>query len=323
MLFRSVPVDPGYPAGRIGFILTDAAPAVLVCTRATANLIPRDYPGHVVLADDLDVLAAMAGCAAGLVTDADRTVPLRPAHPAYLMYTSGSTGTPKGVVITHGALAGLVTDRVWGEAARGRVLMHAPHAFDVSDFEVWVPLASGGQVVVAPPGLEPAELPATIRAGGLAGVHVTAGLLRVLAEEDPACFATTGMVLTGGDVVSPAALRTVLDAAPGTAVRVLYGPTEVTLAATAHVLAPGATVDDVVPIGRPLGNRQAYVLDGFLQPVPSGVTGELYVAGAGLARGYVGQPGLTGERFVACPFSTGQVPGAVHPLPRADRKSVV
>jgi amino acid adenylation domain-containing protein len=182
-------------------------------------------------------------------------------------------------------------------------LFHAPHAFDASSYELWVPLLSGGTVVVAPPeAMDAATLRQLIGAHDLTHVHVTAGLFRVLAEKDPACFAGVREVLTGGDVVPPAAVRRVLSHHPGVTVRHLYGPTEVTLCATQHESRDADELGDVLPIGRPLDNTRVYVLDGALRPVPAGTPGELYVAGAGVARGYAGRPALTGERFVACPF---------------------
>jgi acyl-coenzyme A synthetase/AMP-(fatty) acid ligase len=137
-------------------------------------------------------------------------------------------------------------------------------------------------------------------------MHVTAGLFAAMADERPEVFAPLAEVLTGGDAVSAAAVAKVMDACPGTRLRQLYGPTEITMCATAAVLAPGAPVPAVLPIGRPLDDMRVFVLDAFLRPVPPGVVGELYVAGAGLARGYFDRPGLTAERFVACPFGAGE-----------------
>jgi acyl-coenzyme A synthetase/AMP-(fatty) acid ligase/acyl carrier protein len=134
------------------------------------------------------------------------------------------------------------------------------------------------------------------------GLFLTSGLFRMVAQESPECLAGAGEVWTGGEIVPAAAMRRVLAACPGLVVVDVYGPTETTTYATQRGMSNANAVPDVVPIGRPLDNMQVYVLDAALCPVPVGVPGELYIAGAGLARGYLGRPGLTAERFVACPF---------------------
>ncbi|MFJ6392190.1 amino acid adenylation domain-containing protein [Streptomyces sp. NPDC091972] len=186
------------------------------------------------------------------------------------------------------------------------MLFHAPHAFDISLFEVWVPLACGARIVVAGPGVVDAAAVRRHIAAGVTHVHVTAGLFRVLAEEAPECFAGAREVLTGGDVVPVRAVERVRAACPEVRVRHLYGPTEAALCATWHLIEPSDDIPQELPVGHPLTNRQTYLLDAFLQPVPPGVTGELYVAGVGLARGYLGRAALSAERFVACPFAVGE-----------------
>ncbi|MET4656756.1 amino acid adenylation domain-containing protein [Streptomyces sp. PvP037] len=282
-----VPLDTGWPEARKRAVIEDAGASVMVVDDKAA--------GHEQFGASL--VAVGAGADSAVVLPAS----VAPGAAAYVMYTSGSTGVPKGVVATHRDVVRLAKDRCWGAPAR--VLFHAPHAFDASSYELWVPLLSGGTVVVAPDeAMGGAVLRGLVSEYGLSHVHVTAGLLRVLADQDPGCFTGVREVLTGGDVVPAESVRRVLDANPAVTVRQLYGPTEVTLCATQYEVVDAAEVDGVLPIGRPLDNTRVYVLDGALNPVPVGVAGELYVAGAGVARGYLGRPVLTGERFVACPF---------------------
>ncbi|MEU1635829.1 amino acid adenylation domain-containing protein [Nonomuraea sp. NPDC005701] len=284
-----VPLHPGQPPARLARTIADCGAAVLLTDR------PGTGAG---LGQDVHVIVVDAGPAA------EPGTPPRPArHPdglACVMYTSGSTGTPKGIAVTHRNVVALASDRCWTGGAHRRVLMHSPPAFDASTYELWVPLLNGGQVVVAPEGeADHQSLARVIRDSGVTGLFLAAGLFHLLAEESPGCFGNVREVWAGGDVVSPAAVGRVTGACPGTVVVNGYGPTETTTFATRHrAPATGGTF----PIGRPMDNTRVYVLDGALRPVPPGVVGELHIAGAGVARGYPGRPGLTAERFVACPF---------------------
>ncbi|MEW5631253.1 amino acid adenylation domain-containing protein [Streptomyces hydrogenans] len=229
-------------------------------------------------------------------------VPDGAAHPdqaAYIMYTSGSTGAPKGVVTTQAGVLAFARDRCWQDERPRRALLHSPHAFDASTCEIWVPLLSGGEVVVAPPGEVDGSV---VRAAGLTDVLLVSGLFQVVAEEDPDCFAGVREVMTGGDVISSAAVRAVLRRHPDLRVRATYGPTELTMCSVQMALHDPDAVPDSVPMGRPMDDTAVYLLDDRLRPVPVGVVGELYGAGAGLARGYAGRAGLSAERFVADPF---------------------
>ncbi|WP_026360199.1 non-ribosomal peptide synthetase [Amycolatopsis nigrescens] len=289
-----VPVQPDLPAARTALLLRETG-AALVLTTSGHGSVPG--VGEVpVLHTDLP--------------DPDqREVTFPSGHPAqlaYVMFTSGSTGTPKGVAVTMGDVTALAADSRWRGGAHERVLLHSPHSFDAVTYELWVPLLTGGRVILAPDTeLDAGALRALITEHEVTGLWLTAGLFAVVAEEAPETFRGLREVWTGGDVVPAGAVRRVLAAAPEVAVVNGYGPTETTTFAVAHQVSPDAPPAAVVPIGRPLDGMRAYLLDSALRPVGAGVTGELYLAGAGLARGYFNRPGLTAERFVADPFGEG------------------
>ncbi|SEC47016.1 non-ribosomal peptide synthase domain TIGR01720/amino acid adenylation domain-containing protein [Amycolatopsis tolypomycina] len=282
-----VPVDLRAPESRMRLVLAEAGVSVVIAEQSYQDI----HSGPVVRVDET-----------GPVPTPD--VPVRPGNLAYVMYTSGSTGKPKGVAVTHRDIVALAADRSFAGEAHRTVLLHSPQAFDASTYEVWVPLLNGGRVVVAPPGDVDAEVLRAVVTRGVRALWLTAGLFRLLAQEDPGCLRGVGEVWTGGDVVPAAAVRQVREACPGLTVVDGYGPTETTTFASRFFLAPEDAVPDAMPIGRPLDNMAAYVLDEGLRPVPPGVPGELFIAGAGVSRGYLGRPGLTAERFVANPFGT-------------------
>ncbi|MEU7103947.1 amino acid adenylation domain-containing protein [Streptomyces sp. NPDC046215] len=273
-------------------VLSDAGARILLTDRHTAEdrIVTRARERGV---RQLDVRAR--GTAAGEPR-------ATPDAPACVMFTSGSTGRPKGVVITQGNLARLAADRWWSEGGARRVLLHSPHAFDAFNLELWVPLLTGGEVVIAPPGrLDPAALSRITAATGITGLWLTAGLFNAFATEDPACLSGLRQVWTGGDVVSPAAVRAVRSALPELTVVNGYGPTETTVFGTRFAVQELPEDAGSVPIGTPLDGKRVLLLDDALRPVPPGVVGEVYLGGAGVARGYLGQPAATAERFVPDP----------------------
>ncbi|SFT36151.1 amino acid adenylation domain-containing protein [Actinopolyspora lacussalsi subsp. righensis] len=289
-----LPLHSAYPLERMQWIINDADRPVLLADTATTD---RGLPET----DDLVLVDTDAELAAQPVTD-----PAVPAHPlqlAYVIHTSGSTGHPKGVAVAHSDALGLASDRIWDGGGHERVLMVAPYAFNVSTYEFWVPLLRGGRIVVAPPGdPDVATLQLLISENEVTGVHLTAGLFRVIAEEAPEVLGGVREVLTGGDVIAPGAVRRVLRANPDIVVRCMYGATELTLFSTHEPMTAPHVEDRAIPVGREMDGVRTYILDERLRPVDIGEIGELYVAGRGLARGYYGRPDLTAERFVANPF---------------------
>nr|AGS49567.1 long-chain-fatty-acid--CoA ligase [uncultured bacterium esnapd10] len=278
-----VPLHHGFPAERMRLVLQETEAQLLITDRET------------------DLGCVEVSVSQLLSPTTDPGVRGHAEQLAYVMYTSGSTGTPKGIGITHRDVLSLAFDPCWRSGPGERVLMHSPHAFDISTYELWAPLLTGAQIVVAPPGdLDAIALRQAIT--GATCVMLTAGLFGLLADLAPDCFVGVREVWTGGDVVSATAIKRVLDVCPCTVVQHLYGPTETTLGVTHLTLTASKPVPPTVPIGHPLRGVRAYVLDERLAPVPTGVAGELYIAGTGLARGYLGQEALTAERFVADPF---------------------
>ncbi|CRK56719.1 Siderophore biosynthesis non-ribosomal peptide synthetase modules @ Bacillibactin synthetase component F [Alloactinosynnema sp. L-07] len=284
-----VPLDPRYPATRIDLVLAETGTRLLLVDKAPApNRIPE---GVDILTVDAE---AQRDDAPAILVDPDQL--------AYVMYTSGSTGRPKGIGVTHRDVANLAADPHWDSDARRRVLLHSSTAFDASTFELWVPLLGGGQVVVASPGdLDVHVLKQVITEHSITALWLTSSLFTVLADHAPDCIRGVRQVWTGGEAVSPASVRRVLDVCPDTVLVNGYGPTETTTFATCHPVKPSDQVGPSVPIGRPMAGMRAYVLDRSLRLVPPGVAGELYIAGTGVAQGYLHQPGLTAQRFVADP----------------------
>jgi amino acid adenylation domain-containing protein len=291
-----LPIDPGLPPGRIEFVLADAEPVVVITAGEFADGL-AGFGGVVIDAE------SEAGTSANSVASYPGTgvaAVVVPGDLAYVIYTSGTTGVPKGVGLTHANVTQLLGSLHAGLPAAG-VWSHSHSlAFDVSVWEIFGALLRGGRVVVVPDetARSPQDLHAVLTAEGVDVLTQTPSAVAML---DPAGLDSAALV-----VVGEACPAEVVDRwAPGRVMVNAYGPTETTMCvAISAALAPQS---GVVPIGSPVGGAGLFVLDGWLRPVPPGVVGELYVAGAGVGVGYLSRASLTGSRFVACPFGA---PGA-------------
>ena len=302
-----VPIDPTQPAARMEFMLADAAPIAAV---TTADLRSR-LDGHDLLVTDIEDARIQTYPCTGLPGPALDDI-------AYLIYTSGTTGVPKGVAVTHRNVTRLLGSLDADVPRAGVWTQCHSLAFDFSVWEIWGALLGGGRLVVVPDSVvrSPEDLHALLVAEQVSVLSQTPSAFYALATVD-ALSPELGeqleleAVVFGGEALEPQRLRTWLDNHPGSP-RLLnmYGITETTVHASLREIVDVDDVDSTAsPIGVPLAHLGFFVLDGSLQAVPAGVVGELYVAGGGLACGYVGRSGLTGSRFVACPFAGAGAPG--------------
>ncbi|KAF0846969.1 non-ribosomal peptide synthetase [Nocardia caishijiensis] len=282
-----VPIDPTHPADRIDYMLATAAPVVEL-----TSLDGIDLTGY----DDTPV------------THADRRTPLRPHNIAYVLFTSGSTGRPKGVAVPHNAVLNQLhwiidTYRL---TAADTVLQKTPATFDVSVWELFATLAVGARLVIARPDghTDPAYLAATIDDHQVTVTSFVPSMLAAFAHAAPAAsLKSLRALLVGGEAFGADVVAAARNTMPHTALHNLYGPTEFTVHATAHPITDSDTGS--TPMGTPVWNVRAHVLDTRLRPVPPGVAGDLYLAGNQITRGYHARPGLTAERYVPDPFTSG------------------
>ncbi len=288
-----LPLDPQYPGERLAGMLADAGARVLVVEEGLEHRLPMTGAARLPLREALSTEAG--------------TLPrprVDPCNLAYVLFTSGSTGRPKGVAVTHRNVVRLVRETDYLSFGPEEVfLQFAPVSFDASTLEIWGPLLNGGQLAVFPPGPPDLRLLGeVVERYSVTSLWLTAGLFQQMIESHLPRLRNVRQLAAGGDVLSPDHVRRALAGLPGITLVNGYGPTEGTTFTCCYRIS-GIAPAGRVPIGRPISNTQAYLLDGALRPVPVGVVGQLYAAGDGLARGYAGRPDLTAERFVPDPVS--------------------
>jgi amino acid adenylation domain-containing protein len=295
-----VPLDPSYPPERLVFMVTNARIEILLTDSGSRALFPAASDRNLCLDTDWSILAEepVENPHAGA----------QPSNLAYVMYTSGSTGQPKGAMILH---AGLVNYLCWAikayaVEAGGSVPVHSSISFDLTVTSLYPALLAGGQVELLPEDVGAQNLLTALRRQGTRNlVKITPAHLDLLGQQlGPNRVARlTKMFVIGGENLPAESVQLWRDYAPGTRLINEYGPTETVVGCCVHEVQPGDPESGSVPIGRPIANTQLYILDAEMQPVPIGATGELYIGGTGIARGYLHRPELTQERFLVDCFS--------------------
>ncbi len=293
-----VPLDPDYPPARLEFMVNDSRIEVVVTRAALSDRLAR-HGVQVVRVEDERLIAEP------MTYDPGR--PATPDNIAYVVYTSGSTGAPKGVMVEHRSVVALLfgVDYIRFDEV-GAILHMAPLAFDASTFEIWGALLHGARCVVYTDRQFALDRFGAALSANVDTLWLTSAVFNLVMDKDWRLLRNIRQLIVGGDTLSVGHVAKALAVLQGVRLVNGYGPTEATTFAVCHeirALEPGT---DRVPIGRPIANTELYILDGSLRPVPIGVTGELYIGGAGLARGYLDRPELTAERFIPHPFSAGQ-----------------
>ncbi|HVL02780.1 MAG TPA: amino acid adenylation domain-containing protein, partial [Dongiaceae bacterium] len=291
-----VPLDPDYPQDRLAYMIEDSGINLLLMQSAVKDRIPASTAVNAIALDKLNLSAE---------PQHNPTTAVHSESLAYVIYTSGSTGKPKGVEIVHQSITRLIGAADYATLdADVRMLQYAPLAFDASTFEIWGSLCNGGVLVqAAADRLAFDELADLIERRQINTAWFTAALFNQMLERHPAALSSLSQVLTGGEAMSLFHAGKALNNFESTSLINGYGPTECTTFAACHSVSSADVQRNQIPIGKPITQTRAYVLDSGLDQVPAGATGELYLGGIGLARGYLNRAGLSADRFVADPFS--------------------
>jgi amino acid adenylation domain-containing protein len=295
-----VPVDPAFPLDRISFIMRDSAVALLL---SLSEISLPEIEGVTRL--DLDRLEMPSGA------QHNPALPVDQSALAYIMYTSGSSGQPKGVMVAHRSIKPLVLQNGYADfSGADRVAFAANPAFDASTMEVWAPLLNGGSIAVLDRAtmLDPGLLADAIARQGITALFMTTAYFNQCSRIAPAMFRGLRYLMVGGEQADPAMFAEVLSAGGPAHLIHCYGPTETTTFALTYPVTAVARDARCLPIGAPIANMRAYILDRGGRPQPVGIVGEIVLGGTGVSLGYLNQPQLTAERFIADPFS--DEPGA-------------
>ncbi|MGV3772896.1 MAG: non-ribosomal peptide synthetase [Verrucomicrobiales bacterium] len=292
-----VPLDSNYPKERLAFMVEDAQLPVIITQESLAEFLPASNATLLRLDTEWESISAESRHVL--------TTPVTSDDLAYVIYTSGSTGQPKGVAVPHRGVIRLVVNTDYVELGPADRIAQASNAsFDAATFEIWGALLNGAKLVgiSKDTALSPAEFARELKEQSISTLFLTTALFNQLAHEVPGVFQSVKQLLFGGEAVDPKWVRAVLEYQPPRRLLHVYGPTENTTFSTWHLVKEVAEGAQTIPIGKPIANSSAYILDKNLNPVPAGVPGEVYTGGDGLARGYLHRPEVTAEKFVPNPF---------------------
>ena len=301
-----VPLDPSYPVERLSYLVQDSAPALVLTHGRIDPAVHELLRGHVAV---LDVVADAERWSHEPASNPERAG-LDARNLAYVIYTSGSTGRPKGAMNEHGAVVNRLRwgQETYGLTADDAVMQKTPFSFDISAWEFFWPLSSGARLVMARPDghKDPHYLIGLVQEQRITTMHFVPSMLQFFLEHDEAANCTTLVnVICSGEALPKSVVQRFYERLPHVRLSNLYGPTEAAIEVTAWTC-PQENLPELIPIGRPIANTRMYVLDAHMEPVPTGVTGDLYIGGVQVARGYLNRAHLTAERFVTSPFVDGE-----------------